>query len=433
MLPIALRRLASLPFSRLCVSLPSSRTAPALAIACNGPRGRLGSTRAIAGAHSRNMATDAGVHEQVRSSGRPNTRSSARTKRSSTANTSQSMAGVATTPSAGADAGVDAVRGTLSTASAASSASATSPSSQGVSFLLAMRTGLSLVGSPSKAMGMQSYLKSAIPCHGVYSADCRTVWEKVHRTSPPLTFTSLAEWSDTIRHVWDAATHREERYGAIALTRIAASAPFRSQLASLDLYRYLVSSGAWWDFNDGLSSSQVGDVLRAHPEETKSILREWSAGNDLWLRRAAIIAQLSSKGDEMDLPFLFEMILPAIDSEEFFLRKAIGWALRQAAREYPKEIVTFVAAHESQLSPLSIREALKHFGRTVVAAQRIVGSAKTTINKKRKNNNKRPTAPPPVDAETTPGVEEPEEAKADLESTERPARKKRKAAKSRLV
>lgn len=131
------------------------------------------------------------------------------------------------------------------------------------------------------------------------------------------------------------------------------------------------------DYVDDLASHHVGDVLRAHPVETKQILRVWSAGSHTWLRRTAIIAQLGSKGADMDLPFLFDMIRPAWSEDEFFLRKAIGWSLRQAAREFPVEVITFVDDNSASLSALSIRESLKHFGLTVAAAKRIIASKRT--------------------------------------------------------
>jgi 3-methyladenine DNA glycosylase AlkD len=79
----------------------------------------------------------------------------------------------------------------------------------------------------------------------------------------------------------------------------------------------------------------------------------------MWRRRAAILCQIRRKRDT-DLSLLYDCIEANLADREFFIRKAIGWALRQHARVAPDEVRRYVRAHESQLSPLSVREALKH-------------------------------------------------------------------------
>jgi 3-methyladenine DNA glycosylase AlkD len=90
-------------------------------------------------------------------------------------------------------------------------------------------------------------------------------------------------------------------------------------------------------------------------------MRAWSKSRNLWLRRSAIICQLTFK-QNTDLALLYDCIEPALAEKEFFLRKAIGWALRQYAWTNPKEVQRYVKENRSRLSPLSIREALKNCG-----------------------------------------------------------------------
>ena len=225
---------------------------------------------------------------------------------------------------------------------------------------------------------MQKYMKSTMPYHGVMSPEAKPINAEVFSN---ITFVDAKDWEQTIRYIWDHATHREERYAALHVARSSAGEAFRTKIGALDLYRYLASTGAWWDFVDPLSTYHIGDVLRAHSEKTKVIVKEWSQTDDMWLRRCSIISQLGSKGSALDLPFLFSMISSAWSSPEFFLRKAIGWALRQAAREVPQEIVQFVKENEGQLSSLSVKEALKHFGGSVAAAER--STRVKTVSKKR--------------------------------------------------
>jgi 3-methyladenine DNA glycosylase AlkD len=113
---------------------------------------------------------------------------------------------------------------------------------------------------------------------------------------------------------------------------------------------------------DAIASHRLGELLRRYPKELRVILREWAVSDDLWKRRSAILAQLKFKGDT-DLKLLYDCMQPSLERQEFFLRKAIGWALRQHAWTDPKEVVRFVKAHETQLSPLSKREALKNISR----------------------------------------------------------------------
>ena len=121
----------------------------------------------------------------------------------------------------------------------------------------------------------------------------------------------------------------------------------------------MIVTGAWWDYVDAIAAHQVGTVLRRHPGETKRLLRRWSRDPDLWRRRTAILAQLSFKADT-DLRLLYDCIAPNLSDREFFIRKAIGWALRQYGWTNPEEVRRYVTEHEAELSPLSRREALKN-------------------------------------------------------------------------
>jgi len=122
----------------------------------------------------------------------------------------------------------------------------------------------------------------------------------------------------------------------------------------------LVVTGAWWDFVDE-TAGVVGDVLRADPRRTKPLMRRWSTDPSMWKRRVSIICQLGFKKDT-DLELLYGNIEPNLADREFFIRKAIGWALRQYAWTDPSEVARYVRANESRLSVLSRREALKNIG-----------------------------------------------------------------------
>src|SRR5262249_50080112 len=155
---------------------------------------------------------------------------------------------------------------------------------------------------------------------------------------------------------WRKAKYREERYAAIELTGDPRYRGFNT-FETLEMYEEMVVSGAWWDFVDVIATQRLAKLLRDEPRKMSAILRKWAVGENIWKRRCAILAQLSFK-HQTDLKLLTDCIAPSIDEREFFLRKAIGWALRQHARVDAAWVASYVKLHEQRLSGLSKREAL---------------------------------------------------------------------------
>lgn len=224
-----------------------------------------------------------------------------------------------------------------------------------MSLLQAVTAALTAVADPSRAPAMQRYMKSTMPFLGVPQPLLRRVLKPVWAAYPLAT---AADWRREVRALWLAATVREHRYAAIELTELRAHRGFQD-LDALPLYAELITTGAWWDLVDPLASHRLRFLLERHGAPVRSAMLAWSRSDDLWLRRAAILCQLGRKS-QTDLELLYAVIEPALDSREFFLRKAIGWALRDLARAEPDEVRRYVAAHEARLSGLSKREALKH-------------------------------------------------------------------------
>ncbi|TNF22578.1 MAG: DNA alkylation repair protein [Deltaproteobacteria bacterium] len=247
-------------------------------------------------------------------------------------------------------------------------------SDAGRDLLHTVRARLQAAGDPERAAQQQAYLKSEMPNHGVSNAEVKRLCREVFA---PLSLTEPALWRGWIATLWDEATHREERYAALHLAADPRARPLRGlprtararppedaerrAADALDLYERLVVSGAWWDLVDELAVHHVGTLLPAHPERVTERLRAWIASDDLWLRRSAIIAQLQ-RGEDTDLALLADAIEPALASRTFWLRKAIGWALRQYARTDPAWVRAFVDRAGDRMSGLSRREALKHLG-----------------------------------------------------------------------
>jgi len=228
------------------------------------------------------------------------------------------------------------------------------------SLLANLRRELAADADPARAPLMQAYMKSAMPYHGVSSPRrrlvCRTVFAEVD-------FPSVDAWRRTVLSIWRRASHREERYAAIELTEIKRFAPFQT-MGALPMYEEMIVSVAWWDCVDAIATHRLGFLLRRYPAAMRRKMLAWSRSKDMWKRRSAILCQIQFKKDT-DPDLLYACIEPSLPSREFFLRKAIGWALRQYAWADPREVRRYVAAHQIALSNFSKREALKNIQKGV--------------------------------------------------------------------
>ncbi|WP_427007262.1 DNA alkylation repair protein [Pseudarthrobacter sp. H2] len=218
--------------------------------------------------------------------------------------------------------------------------------------MTAIRSGLQAAADPVRAAAAQAYLKSEMPSLGVRVPEVRRIVKAAAAGLPPATVDDLKA---TVLELWRGATWREERYAAIDLTGLRLAA---GQLGMLAVYEEIIRSGAWWDLVDGVAHRLRG-LLQAHPVEMAPVLRRWSTDPDLWIRRASITAQLGAKS-ATDTALLAAVIEANVADPEFFIRKAIGWALRDYARTDPGWVRAFVRRHGEGLSPLSRREAVRN-------------------------------------------------------------------------
>jgi 3-methyladenine DNA glycosylase AlkD len=228
--------------------------------------------------------------------------------------------------------------------------------------LTAVRLRLDAAADPARAPAMQAYMKSAMPFHGVPTPQRRAITLALWREHAPA---DAATWRAQVAELWDGAARREERYAALDWCRLAqrrARGAFHD-LAALPLFERMIVEGAWWDLVDELAGHQLGALLRAQPAPMAAILRAWAGGDQLWKRRAAIIAQLDAK-TATDPVLLVDCIAPSLApspfAREFFIAKGIGWALRQYARHHPAWVRRYLRTHQDRLPALSRREAAKH-------------------------------------------------------------------------
>jgi 3-methyladenine DNA glycosylase AlkD len=211
-----------------------------------------------------------------------------------------------------------------------------------------VRAALQPLADPARAAGMAAYMKERFPFLGVQTPDRRAALKPLMRDfrGDPVAAAQIL-WQEP---------EREFQYVACDLLRTQAEELSPAQLPALEA---LVTAKSWWDTVDGLAQTMGLLVLR----ERKLIARmdQLIRDENLWLRRVALLHQLGWKS-ETDQERLFRYCLLCAPEREFFIRKAIGWALRQYARTAPDTVRAFLLAHQGVLSALTIREAGKHLG-----------------------------------------------------------------------
>ncbi|MCL2735319.1 MAG: DNA alkylation repair protein [Propionibacteriaceae bacterium] len=212
-----------------------------------------------------------------------------------------------------------------------------------------IRAGLAELADPVRAVSQQAYMKSSMPFLGVSVPVSRRVTVDLGTAHDP----TLDQIIDAATTLWDEARFREERYAAQALLTLR---PAVGAWEVIDLVEHMAVTGAWWDLVDE-AAHRVADLLDRHPESTRPRVLIWSTHDDMWLRRLAIESQLQRRA-RTDTDLLTRVIEPNLADSRFFIRKAIGWALRDYAKADPDWVRDFVDTHD--LSPLSRREALKH-------------------------------------------------------------------------
>lgn len=226
---------------------------------------------------------------------------------------------------------------------------------QQVQLIEGIRAALAEAGDPETAAGQQRYMKSDMPYHGIRSPEMRRIMREHLAGYEPR---DRSAHERVVRTLWDGASHREQWYAAIAVARHPGARAFLDP-AGLPLLEHLITAGAWWDVVDEVAIHLVGPTLRGHREAVTPTIDAWGHDGDQWLRRTAVICQVGAK-HETDVALLQRAVEANLASTSFWLRKAIGWALRDYARTDPAWVRDYVGRHGDAMSGLSRREALKH-------------------------------------------------------------------------
>ena len=205
------------------------------------------------------------------------------------------------------------------------------------------------LGNRKKAIGAQAYMKDIAPFLGVMTPDRSSFVRSVLSNLPVPTSDEIAE---TVRALWKL-DEREYQYAANDLLARHYMQLDKKFLAEHG--EYLISTKSWWDTVDGLGSAVVSPLTMKYP--AISLMRKWNKSDDIWLIRASIQHQRGRKY-ETDVKLLFELCAPHVAQKEFFIAKAIGWALRDLSQIDNREVIRFLTNHPD-LNSVAVREARK--------------------------------------------------------------------------
>ncbi|MFJ6087125.1 DNA alkylation repair protein [Streptomyces sp. NPDC092369] len=206
---------------------------------------------------------------------------------------------------------------------------------------------------PERAAAMRAYMKDVAPFLGLTSPDRRTLSRAAEAGLPR---PAEADCTAIALRCW-RLPEREYQYFAVDYLRRHARV---CTSGFLPVARHLVSTKPWWDTVDALAAHVVGGLVAADRKLTLD-MDAWIGDEDLWIARTALLHQLRYK-ERTDTERLFAYCLRQSGHPDFFVRKAIGWCLREYAKTDPEAVREFLARERGRFAPLSVREALKNIG-----------------------------------------------------------------------
>jgi 3-methyladenine DNA glycosylase AlkD len=212
---------------------------------------------------------------------------------------------------------------------------------------------LRAVGSPERAAQEKAYLKSDLEFLGASVWEIRRVVQAFVRGAAPLTHDELIALVETL---W-AKPVFERRMAAVILLELH---PKLLGAADLPLIERLLRESLTWALVDGLAGDVVGGLVMRLPAEVTPVLDRWATDPDFWIRRSSLLAELQPLRAGVSLDPFLRRAEAMLDEKEFFIRKAIGWVLREVAKRRPSEVVAWLAPRTHRASGVTMREAVKY-------------------------------------------------------------------------
>jgi 3-methyladenine DNA glycosylase AlkD len=211
---------------------------------------------------------------------------------------------------------------------------------------------LRALGTPERAAREQRYLKSSLDFLGATVWQIRAEVKAYLADANRLDHDALLALVDAL---WAEPVH-ERRMAATVLLELRSGLLDASDLPVVER---LIRESLTWALVDGLAADVVSDILDRDTGRTITVLDRWAADDDFWLRRSALLAWLRPLRDGAPLDRFLTYADRMLDEREFFIRKAIGWVLREVGKRRPDEVSHWLAPRTHRASGVTMREATK--------------------------------------------------------------------------
>lgn len=207
------------------------------------------------------------------------------------------------------------------------------------------------LANPERAVKMKQYMRNLFAFYGIAATERKmALKEYIKEYSLP----NYADLPEIISQAWN----KEEREYQYFVMELAEKHKKKYDKLIISFFELMITQKSWWDTVDFIASHLVAEYFLRFPEEIEAKTGEWMASGNMWLQRTCLIFQIFYK-EKTNQQLLFSFIEQTLHSKEFFIQKAIGWALRSLAYTDAESVKDFVYSHD--LKPLSKKEALKHF------------------------------------------------------------------------
>jgi len=205
--------------------------------------------------------------------------------------------------------------------------------------------------NPENAFAMSKYMRNHFPFFGVKTEDRRRVFKEILKDN----IDEISENPKEIALELYSKPQRELQYCSIEILIKQLKGNYKKD--DIKLIEKLITTNSWWDSVDTIAKNILGEYLVEHPLEIENVVERFSNSESMWLNRSVLLFQLSYKG-KTNFDLLKSECEKHKSSKEFFIQKAIGWALREYAKNNPDAVRNYV--NQANLKPLSAKEALKN-------------------------------------------------------------------------
>jgi 3-methyladenine DNA glycosylase AlkD len=203
--------------------------------------------------------------------------------------------------------------------------------------------------SAQNAVPMKKYMREQFDFFGVQSKLREQLYKEFIKEYD---LPAIEDIEECIYYLWEKPQRDFQYIGMFLILRLIKNTDDNI----IELLEFMISNKSWWDTVDYIASKIAGQYFTKYPEKVTPVTEKWIASGNMWLQRSVLLFQLKYKKNT-DERLLFDYITRLAEHKDFFIRKAIGWALREYSKTNPKSVEKFIHSHK--LSPLSVKEGMK--------------------------------------------------------------------------